>query len=170
MDIRRLFEAERANLERFLKRFSNVVSPDDAAQETFVALWRWMPADVASPRAYLYQTARNVVRRHKLKAGVRIEVDEGADVETLALAEDGPSPEDACIAADEAQKLRAAIDALPPLQREVLLLRRVEGLPAQEVCRRLNLNERTMQRLVQRAIGACHAALAGDGDNPSPVD
>ena len=57
------------------------------------------------------------------------------------------------------EHVNRAIDALPPAQRAVLILRGQEGLEADEVCAMLGLTQSTMRVLLHRARLAVRAAL-----------
>lgn len=170
MDLARLFESEAANLRRFLRRFGGTATAEDLAQDTFLRLCALRPDNVGSARAYLFATARNVARDQMKRDRATLAINGDADVERLARPADCPTPEEARIAAEDADALRRALASLPAMQRDALLLRRVERLSAPEVARRLGVSERHMQRLVQQAIAACHAHLLGEGDNSLAVD
>lgn len=170
MDLARLFESEAANLRRFLRRFGGGALAEDLTQDTFLRLCALRPENVGADRAYLFATARNVAREQLKRAKTGPVIHGGANVETLSRPSDCPTPEEARIAAEDADALRRALAALPAMQRDALLLRRVERLSAPEVARRLGVSERHMQRLVQQAIAACHAQLLGEGDNAASVD
>ncbi|HYY88436.1 MAG TPA: sigma-70 family RNA polymerase sigma factor [Chloroflexota bacterium] len=74
-----------------------------------------------------------------------------------------PSPEDLPeerLLADELHaQVRAALDTLPPAQREVVLLRDVEGWPSYEVCQALRLSEANQRVLLHRGRSKVRAAL-----------
>ena len=58
----------------------------------------------------------------------------------------------------------AALDALPPAQRAVVLLRDVEGLDSAEICRQLGISEANLRVLLHRArtkLRDAAARLAG---------
>ena len=55
----------------------------------------------------------------------------------------------------------AAIDQLPPAQKEVILLRDVEGWSAAEVCNALGLTETNQRVLLHRARSRVRLALEG---------
>lgn len=57
------------------------------------------------------------------------------------------------------QKLRAAIDMLPPAQREVITLRDVEGFQSEEVCEVLGLSEANQRVLLHRARARVRATI-----------
>jgi RNA polymerase sigma-70 factor (ECF subfamily) len=169
MDLARLFESEAANLTRFLRRFGRTISAEDVTQEAFLRLCAGGRSEVASPRAYLFAVARNVAR-DRARMSKQSPVFVVANVDALKSRSPAPTPEEARIAAQEAEALAAAIDALPPLQRDALILRRVELLSPTEVASRLGVSERHVQRLVLQAIAFCHARLTAEGDNTVAVD
>jgi RNA polymerase sigma-70 factor (ECF subfamily) len=72
----------------------------------------------------------------------------------------GPSPERRLVAQETQDRLRAAIEMLPPKQRLVLTLRDVEGWSSGEVCNALGLAETNVRVLLHRARSKVRAALA----------
>jgi RNA polymerase sigma-70 factor (ECF subfamily) len=72
----------------------------------------------------------------------------------------GPSPERRLVAQETRDRLRAAIEGLPPNQRLVLCLRDVEGWSSDEVCNALGLRETNQRVLLHRARSKVRAALA----------
>jgi len=79
--------------------------------------------------------------------------------------QDGPSswreiPENRILAQETLDRVRAAIDALPPNQRTVILLRDVDGVEAADVCNILQISESNQRVLLHRARAKVQAALA----------
>jgi RNA polymerase sigma-70 factor (ECF subfamily) len=70
-------------------------------------------------------------------------------------------PEERLLADELHEQVRAALDTLPPAQREVVLLRDVEGWPSDEVCQALNLSEVNQRVLLHRGRSRVRAALEG---------
>lgn len=68
-------------------------------------------------------------------------------------------PEERLLARETIDVVRQAIDALPPRQREVIILRDVEGCPAEEVCAALDITDGNQRILLHRARGHVRAAL-----------
>jgi RNA polymerase sigma-70 factor (ECF subfamily) len=60
-------------------------------------------------------------------------------------------PETKLVSDETKGKIEAAIAALPPVQREVITLRDVEGWDAEEVCNVLELSETNQRVLLHRA-------------------
>lgn len=151
-----LFEEEAPRLMRFLRRFGPRVSAEDVRQEAFVKLVA-VKEDIASPRAYLTATARNLalndLRRQKNAA-----TDAHAEIEAIAPAYTA-DPEAQLIAAEEAAAASAALEALEPRLRDALLLHLVEGLTQHEVAKRLGCSRRTVQRYIEAALSQLALAL-----------
>ena len=69
------------------------------------------------------------------------------------------TPEDELLADETHQVLRDAIDALPPAQREVLVMRDVDGLAAADVCNVLGITDTHQRVLLHRARSRVRTAL-----------
>lgn len=61
-----------------------------------------------------------------------------------------------------ADHVRAHLDDLPERQREVVLLRDVEGLPSNEVCSLLQISEGNLRVLLHRGRARLRAAIEGE--------
>ena len=70
-------------------------------------------------------------------------------------------PEGTLQAKETIDVVREAIEGLPPMQRVVILLRDVEGWPAEEVCDALELSEGNQRVLLHRARSAVRKRLEG---------
>ena len=70
-----------------------------------------------------------------------------------------PLPENVLLAAETRKCIEAAIAALPPNQREIIVLRDVEGWTAEEVCETLHLSDGNQRVLLHRARSRVRAAL-----------
>ncbi len=140
---------------------------EDVVQETFLAAFQHGATFQGGPsaRAWLLSIARRAaLRTHRRRAGEP----RPADLQPLdALGQAagwGDDDPEAAVAQHEAHELmRAALDALAPEDREVLLLRDVEGLSGQDAARLLDLPLTTMKMRLHRARLRLMAALrAGD--------
>jgi RNA polymerase sigma-70 factor, ECF subfamily len=70
-----------------------------------------------------------------------------------------PWPEDSVERPETLELVRAAIERLPGLRRQVILLRDVEGWSAEEVCELLDITERNQRVLLHRARSRVRAEL-----------
>lgn len=69
------------------------------------------------------------------------------------------TPEDDLLAHEVRALVIEAVDTLPPAQREVLVLRDLEGLTAAETCNALGLTDTNQRVLLHRARSRVRAAL-----------
>jgi RNA polymerase sigma-70 factor (ECF subfamily) len=80
----------------------------------------------------------------------------------------GEAPEQRLLAKETLGRVQQAIEALPPIQSQVITLRDVEGWSAEDVCAVLELSPENQRVLLHRARSRVRAALerylgAGDG-------
>ena len=71
----------------------------------------------------------------------------------------GGSPEQRLLAGETLEQIERAVAALPPAQREVLTLRDIEGLSAEEACNVLGVTDTNQRVLLHRARARVRAAL-----------
>ncbi|MBK9071935.1 MAG: sigma-70 family RNA polymerase sigma factor [Myxococcales bacterium] len=72
---------------------------------------------------------------------------------------DDHTPERLLVNQRAMQHLQGALDALPPGQRAVVVLRDVEGVPSEEVCNILELSETNQRVLLHRARATLRTVL-----------
>src|ERR1041385_4342530 len=111
-----------------LRRTGDRALAEDLAQETFLRAWRSRKRfrGDTSLRGWLCVIAVNVVRDHARARLRRVkEAPEAAFADIPALGDD---PSERVVARDSLERLRVALPALPPAQREMFLLRERDGL------------------------------------------
>jgi RNA polymerase sigma-70 factor (ECF subfamily) len=123
---------------------------EDAVQETFLKLWeiRDKLDDVESAKAYSIRILKNecLDRLRKAKKSVPAE---------QVLVREPISPTDEQIdARRRLEKVLGAIKSLPDSQKQVLLLRTVEGLSYEEISKKMGMSQLTLRVLLTRARGA----------------
>jgi RNA polymerase sigma-70 factor (ECF subfamily) len=69
------------------------------------------------------------------------------------------TPEDRLVSKETLALIRSVIDALPPMQAQVITLRDVDGWSSDEVCALLDLSEANQRVLLHRARSKVRAAL-----------
>ncbi len=142
---------------------------EDALQETFLACWRSAGtfAGGASARHWVLTIARNAARRlYRRKRG------EPADFVSLdelgreaGWGGGGAGPPAAWDARAEAREtLEAALMTLTPEEREILIMRDLEGLSGEETAHALHLTVPAMKSRLHRARLRLAAALRADAD------
>ena len=71
------------------------------------------------------------------------------------------TPESAVLSKEILLQLDRAVSALPPRQRQVVTMREMSGMTAEEVCAALGISAANQRVLLHRARGALRTALAG---------
>jgi len=140
---------------------------EDAAQETFVRLWRhreeWSATE--SLRAYLYRIIRNHLMNERRAQRVRARWRD----RVLRRPPRGPTtPMEITEHGELADAVRAAIEDLPPRRREVFILARFHGLSYGEVAETLDVSPQTVANQMSAALKTLRERLApflvsGDG-------
>jgi RNA polymerase sigma-70 factor (ECF subfamily) len=146
-----------------LKMCRNAEDAADVVQETFAAMARTVRGfrGDASVPTWLYTIARSFClkkRRRRRFAPARTESLEAARAERLP--DQAPDPERTAAREEVASALSHAIDSLEPAQREVLVLRDVEGLSASEVAGVLRLTVPAVKSRLHRARLTVRARMA----------
>ena len=154
------------HLYRFgLRMCGNVEDAGDVAQESLISMARALPGfrGDASVSTWLYTIARRVCMKKRRRSAFAPAREDSLDApdSTAAerLADPGANPEQTAANRELAAALTRAIDALDPPQREVLVLRDVEGLPAPEVARVLGISVDAVKSRLHRARVAVRAQL-----------
>lgn len=146
---------------------SSEADAEDALQEAFLAAWRSAGTyrGGGSGRGWILTVARNALRRaHRRRVG------EPASFEPLeALGVQAGWGDDGAALESLARRdlLRRALGRLGPEDREILVLRELEGLPGMEVADMLDLTLAAMKSRLHRARLRLAAALREvDDDRP----
>lgn len=151
--ITRLYIEHVGEIRRFLtRRICCVEAAAELAHEVFI---RYMAAEpessILNPRAFLFRIAGNLAidhaRRHPIKAGQWVDIAECDD-----LASDYPSPERFAAARQELDRLRRAIEALPPKCREVFIRHKFDGVPQAGLAREFGVTVNAIEKHLVRAL------------------
>ena len=120
---------------------------EDAVQEVYVRLWESRDSldVIGSPKAYCIRMLKNLCL-DRLRRESRLvfpeELPDGAFT---------PGPDEGIDARTRLAKVLEAVKALPERQREVLILRTVEGLSYEEITARTGMNYLTCRVLLSQA-------------------
>jgi RNA polymerase sigma factor (sigma-70 family) len=134
-------------LMRFLRRnWRNGSEVADLRQELYVNLYdAGREALPSQTRAFVFRAARNLLINRALRGQV-VSIELVADLEALNVADATAGPERQVAARDELRRLQIGLDRLPPRCREVVVLRRIEGLSQREVASKLGVGEDTVEK------------------------
>jgi RNA polymerase sigma-70 factor (ECF subfamily) len=128
-----------------------VSDANDAVAEVFLAAWRRLddvPADGAA-LPYLYGIARNKVFNAQRSAGRRARLERRA---VAAAADSVPGPESVVMAKAESDAVDAALAALRPDDREIILLRSWEELTGPQIAEVLGISPAAAHKRLARAL------------------
>jgi RNA polymerase sigma-70 factor (ECF subfamily) len=182
-----LFCKYRPRLERMVAfrldpRLRGRVEAADVLQEAYLTIARRIGEYTADPavsffvwaRQLTYQTLISLHRRHfSEKRDPTLEVRFGQPAAPSALASDTSdsiarllldertTPSQAAARAEEAAVLKAALESMDPIDREVLALRHFEQLGNNEVAQTLNLSVTAASNRYVRALERLGTILAG---------
>ena len=151
----------RAYLRSSLSSSSDV---DDVVQDTYARILKVREtAAIRSAKALLFAVARNAVRDLIRRRSV-------ARHEPITEIDDSPVLQDMMVDVvefvsrqQELALLSGAISALPARCREVLLLRKIQGLSQKEIATRLGISENTVETLVAKGTRRCRDFLREHG-------
>ena len=131
-------------------------NPDDArdmAQEIFLRMYQRLDTFQGGETflPWMLRLARNVcidsLRRRKARPPASSETED----ETLRVTAKGPTPEDTASARSTRQLLYRAMDKLSEPDREILLLKEIQGLKVEEVANLLGIPTGTVKSRCNRA-------------------
>lgn len=152
----RLFEELRVPLLRFLAGIGvRPADREDILQEAFLALFQHLregrPRD--NLRAWLYRVVHNLGRRNLRQQSLAVE-----DKLDVLAAQESWNPETAVSWRQEAQITQSVMRALPPTDREILLLRG-QGLRYREIAEALDISLGAVAQSLGRSLARLTRAL-----------
>jgi len=135
--------------------FPSVRDVDDVVQESYLRILRSrLSQPVSHAKAFLFTVARHLAidqaRRDRASP-----VDHRCDLMDLAVIDEGPSITDVLSVQEKVQLLGEAIAALPARCREVVILRKLKGIPQRVVAAQLGISGKAVEAQVSRGIDRC---------------
>lgn len=138
---------------------------EDLRQEVYMrvceAAYRQIPDRT---KAFVFTTARNLLITRGRRENV-VPIEAVADLDSLGVPADEPGPDRNLAARDELKHVREAVEQLPPRYREVVQLRRIEGLSRREIAQRLGLAEQTVAEYLTKAMSSLARLLYRDEEH-----
>lgn len=129
----------------------------DIYEHALIGARRELPSNT---RAYVYALARNhLINRAKRARIVSFEIVADLDNESFDL--DMFETERALTARDELRHAKAGIDKLPPRCREVIRLRKLDGLSTQEAAAALGVSTETIRQQLKYGMKALIDHMVG---------
>jgi RNA polymerase sigma factor (sigma-70 family) len=162
-----------ASLLRYLSRvWPQRDEVDDLCQEIYVRIYESaQKSRPATPRAYLFALARNLVTDHLRRRRV-VSIEAVGDPDALNVLQDELSPERRLTAWQELKRATRALNRLPPRCREIVWLRKVEDLSIKQIAGQLGVSARTVEGQIQKGMKQLTETLfAADAASPgAPAD
>lgn len=154
-----------AELRGFLRRsLSSAQEADDVIQEAYCRISGLDDVGhIANARAYLFQTARNIVLEQVRRAQI-VRIETMTEMDNLSIVLDEPSPERIAAGRRELARVMGLIAALPERCRRVVELRKIEGLSQKEIARRLGVSEHVVENEATRGLRLVLKALTEADD------
>lgn len=148
---------QRHDLYRFIvRRTRDPAAADDLVQETLLRLMTYERTWTVVDRAALgYRIALNLVRdhfRHRRRRPVET-LNDDIPCET-------PAPEQILMHRQKVEVFGKALDAMPPLRRDVFIRRRLHGHSVRQIAAELSMNEAAVEKHVVRALEQLHREMA----------
>jgi RNA polymerase sigma-70 factor, ECF subfamily len=147
-----LYERHRLPVFRFAYRLlGSVEGAEDVTHDCFLSLIRrpdGFDEGRASLRTYLFSAARNLALKHFRKLGRETSLEDAEDDERSG---EVPQPIKRLLREEMEAQVKAAILALPPLQREALVLFEYEGLALDDIARITNSEVGAIKSRLHRA-------------------
>jgi len=126
----------------------------DLRQEVYVRIFEAARKEIPeAAKPFVFAIARNLlvdrVRRERI-----IPIDTVTDLDVLNIASADAGPDRIVMAREALRHLRAALAGLPQELREIVVLRKIEGLSRQQIATRLGVTERTVSRRIAESARA----------------
>lgn len=133
----------------------------DLAHESFI---RYMgqrgDAVIGNPRALLYRIAGNLAIDHyraaNARAGFHVDFDDCAELPCGK-----PGPEQIIAARQMMERLRCAIEALPPQCRRIFIRHKFDGIPHAEIAVEYGITRNAVEKHLVRALVILRCAMDG---------
>ena len=150
-----------------LRMCGNAEDAAEAAQDTFLALWRGLDGfrQEAALSTWLYRLASNVCidllrRGRRTVEGVSLDDEE----QHFEVSDRAPTPEQHVERQETQRLVSEALAALPPDYRQVLVLRELHQLSYAEICEVTALELGTVKSRINRARTLLRNYLAASGN------
>ena len=144
-------QAWRALLQVVIRRTGQRERAEDFLQAAFVKLAEHRQQhEIRGPEAFLVTAATHIAFDERRRRKVRNEA--GDPEESLSrIADAGPLQDEVLIARKRLERVRGAINALPPRTKEAFLMHRLEGLKYREIAVALGVSQSAVEKHIARA-------------------
>ena len=130
---------------------------EDLTANVFLKYWRFINSKITlidNPRAFLYQTARNILidyyRQNKKNILSLDEKDELAEL----IPDQNLNPAEKNIITEDIKKIQSALAVLKPEYQEILIWKYLDKLRTKEIAKITNRSPESVRTLASRALKA----------------
>jgi RNA polymerase sigma-70 factor (ECF subfamily) len=154
---------------RLRRMFVYGLEIDDIIQEMYARIVSQPVLEtIKYPRQYAIQTATAIIIDHMRRSRV-ISIHSAGDLDQLEISAPDASPEQQLEFRDEIAEVARSLALLPERTRDVLILRRVEGLSQRETADRMGISIKTVEKHMAQGVAALMALFGRGGkSNPHP--
>lgn len=152
------FVEHNAFLKKFLRRFlSERQDIEDVVQEAYLRAYQTgQYQNIVQPKAFLFQIAKNLALT-ELNRKARQLTDYIEEIDSPTIPGIGPTLENELEARQHIALYCEAAASLPERRRKILLLRKVYGLPYQEIADRLDISVSAVEKHLLKGMLTCRA-------------
>lgn len=157
--------ANRSQLIRFFtSRTGNPAEAEDVVQEIWLHVARADTGPVANPLAFLHRVGMNIVLDRVRERQRRTKREQGWSDVTIeqrggVATDDAPTPEEIVDGRQQAKRLAAAIDALPPGAGRVFRRHKLDGLSHAEVAAEFSITKSAVEKHIAVALRHLREAM-----------
>ena len=153
-----------SHLKAYLRgSFPSVRDVDDVVQESYLRIWKVRAAQpIRSAKAFLFTIARRLaldsIRRERTSL-----IDAVGDLSRLRVLHERPDSAKAAGMQEKLRLLADAIERLPARCRDVVVLRKLQGISQKDVATMLGISEKTVESHFTRGMKRSEAFLRERG-------
>jgi RNA polymerase sigma factor (sigma-70 family) len=152
---------------RLRRMFLHGMEVDDIIQEMYARIVSQPALEaIRYPRQYAFQTATAIVIDHVRRSRV-VSITAVGSLDQLEVAALDASPEQQLEFREDIAEVAQLLALLPERTREVLIMRRVEGLSQQETANKLSISEKTVEKHMAQGVAALMALFGRGGKSSS---
>jgi RNA polymerase sigma factor (sigma-70 family) len=131
---------------------------DDLIQEAYARLWGVELRGIANGRSYLFTVIRNLLTEQARRARI-VPMERMNEIEVLRIPSEEPGPDRRVSALQELELLERVVEGLPKQCRYAFRLQKFHGLSQQEIARKMNITEKTVEKHLATALFRVTEAL-----------
>ncbi len=148
------------HLQYAMRLTGNQAEAEDIVQEAYArlfALTDW--PRIEHPPAFAMRIIHNIAVERFRRADV-VRINQAVRLELFDPADESPSPERAAIARAELKQVAAALNRLPDRCRDVVRMRRIDGLSPGQIAEKLSISVSTVEKHLAKGLRLLTEKLA----------